>query len=188
MVGAILTQNTNWKNVEKAIENLRREGFLDPVRLRRLPRERLSELIRPAGYYNVKAERLSNLLEVFVDGFGGSLERFFDGSVSALRERLLAVKGVGRETADSIILYAAGKPTFVVDAYTYRVVTRHNLIFETADYDELKSLFEDNLPLDAALFNEYHALIVCVGKNFCKKTALCAGCPLERFPHSVEPP
>jgi len=186
MVGAILTQNTNWKNVEKAIANIRRAGLLDPVLLRRVPRERLAELIRPAGYYNIKAGRLANLLAVLVDEYAGDLDRFFDGGVDLVRRRLLSINGVGRETADSIVLYAAGKPTFVVDAYTYRVTTRHNLILEDAGYEEVKSLFEDNLPRDAALFNEYHALIVRVGKEFCRKTPRCGGCPLEPFPHNVE--
>jgi endonuclease-3 related protein len=188
MVGAILTQNTNWKNVEKAIANLRRENLLDPAALRALPLPRLAELIRPAGYYNIKAARLSHLLRVLVDDFRGDLSRFFDGSVAALRERLIAIKGIGPETADSITLYAAGKPAFVVDAYTFRLAARHNLIFEDASYDDLKSLFEDNLPCDAALFNEYHALIVCLGKTFCRKAPLCASCPLNPFPHSTEMP
>jgi len=188
MVGAILTQNTNWKNVEKAIENLRKAEALDPHALRATPREKLAELIRPAGYYNVKAARLSNLIKTLVDEYGGDLDAFFAGSVASLRERLLAVKGVGRETADSIILYAAAKPTFVVDTYTYRVALRHGLISEDAAYEELKSLFEDNLPEDASLFNEYHALIVRVGKDHCRKVARCEGCPLERFPHHRELP
>ncbi len=186
MVGAVLTQNTNWRNVEKAIANLKREGLMDPVSLDAVPRERLAELIRPAGYYNVKAARLGNLLDAIVRDCGGSLERFFDGSVDTLRERLLAVKGVGRETADSIVLYAAGKPTFVVDAYTYRVLYRHGLIFDGAGYEEVKDIFESALPRDATLFNEYHALLVQLGKSFCRKSRpQCSSCPLERFPHDV---
>jgi endonuclease III related protein len=187
MVGAVLTQNTNWTNVEKAIANLRREGLLAPRALYDLPRERLAGLIRPAGYYNVKTARLSNLVAAIVEDSGGDLERFFEGSVWALRERLLAINGIGPETADSIILYAAKKPTFVIDAYTCRVAARHDLIYEPAAYDEVKALFEDSLPADAALFNEYHALLVQLGKRFCRKEARCEGCPLEGFPHSVEP-
>lgn len=185
MVGAILTQNTNWRNVEKAIANLKAAKLLDPHALRNTRIERLAELIRPAGYYNIKAARLMNLLSAFVDDFAGNLDAFFSGRVRELRERLLAVHGVGPETADSIVLYAAGKPTFVVDAYTYRMAVRHGLILDDAAYDEVKALFEDNLPEDAQLFNEYHALIVRLGKEFCKKTPLCPGCPLESFPHEL---
>ena len=185
MVGAILTQNTNWKNVEAAIGNIRRAGLLDLHRLHALSREKLADLIRPAGYYNVKAGRLSNLLNVLVDEYDGNLERFFDGSIDQLRERLVSINGIGLETADSIVLYAAHKPTFVIDAYTYRVMVRHNVVFEDASYDELKCLFEDNLPRDATLYNEYHALIVTLGKDHCRKTPRCEGCPLESFPHET---
>jgi endonuclease-3 related protein len=186
MVGAVLTQNTNWKNVEKAIANLKREGLLDPFALHAASPERIAEVIRPAGYYNVKARRLGNLIAALVDGFDGDLERFFAGSVDTLRERLYSISGIGLETADSIVLYAAERPTFVVDAYTFRVTARHGLIYPEAGYEELKSLFEDNLPAEVALFNEYHALIVKVGKDHCKKRPQCAGCPLEHFPHDVE--
>lgn len=186
MVGAILTQNTNWSNVEKAIANLDRAGVLDPRSIHGLPRERLAELIRPAGYYNIKAGRLANLVTAVVEEGGGDLDRFFEGSVSTLRERLLAIRGVGPETADSIVLYAAKKPTFVVDTYTYRMLLRHGLIFDDAAYDDVKALFEDSLPEDRDLFSEYHALIVQLGKLYCRKQARCAGCPLEEFPHTLE--
>ena len=186
MVGAVLTQNTNWKNVEKAIANLKSKCLLDPFAIARLPRETLAEVIRPAGYYNVKAARLLNLVGVLVDGYDGDLEAFFSGSLDSLRERLVSIKGIGLETADSIILYAAGRPTFVIDTYTFRVTVRHGLIFPEASYDDLKCLFEDNLPSDADLFNEYHALLVQVGKTHCRKRPKCNGCPLERFPHEVE--
>ena len=186
MVGAVLTQNTNWKNVEKAIANLKRESLLDPFRIHAAPSERLAEVIRPAGYYNIKARRLKNLVALLVDEFGGDIEALFSGPVDELRRRLVAVRGVGLETADSIILYAAERPTFVVDTYTFRVMTRHGLIFPEGSYDEMKSLFEDNLPGDVGLFNEYHALLVQVGKQFCRKRARCAGCPLEDFPHETE--
>jgi len=186
MVGAILTQNTNWKNVEKAIGNIRKAGLLDPVALRSIDVGRLAELVRPAGYYNIKAARLMSLLRMLVDDFGGDMDALFEGSVAVLRERLLSVHGVGPETADSIILYAARKPTFVVDAYTCRMACRHNLILEDAAYDEVKAVFEENLPLDANLFNEYHALIVRLGKEFCRKTPVCAGCPLESHPHELQ--
>jgi len=186
MVGAVLTQNTSWTNVEKAISSLKAASALDPQVLRDMPLDKLSQFIRPAGYYNLKAARLHNLLRLLQDDFGGDLGRFFAGPLDALRERLLAVKGIGPETADSMILYAAGRPSFVVDTYTFRVALRHGLVFDACSYDELKSLFEDNLPADAPLFNEYHALIVRLGKEYCRKKALCEGCPLEQFPHSAE--
>ncbi len=186
VIGAVLTQNTNWKNVEKAIANLKREGLLDPVSLYAAPRERLTELIRPAGYYNIKADRLHNLLAVIVDEYAGDVDMFLSGTVDELRQRLVSIRGVGLETADSIILYAAEKPTFVVDTYTFRMAVRHGLIFDDASYDDIKSLFEDSLPADTRLFNEYHALIVRLGKEFCKKRAACKGCPLEPFPHIAE--
>ncbi|MCD6406145.1 MAG: endonuclease III domain-containing protein [Planctomycetes bacterium] len=185
-VGAVLTQNTNWRNVEKAIGNLKREGLLDPVSLHAVPRERLAELIRPAGYYNIKADRLHNLLTVIVNDCAADVDIFLSGAVDELRQRLVSIRGVGLETADSIILYAAGKPTFVVDTYTFRMAVRHGLVFEDASYDDMKSLFENSLPADTQLFNEYHALIVRLGKEFCKKRAVCSGCPLEPFPHTVE--
>jgi endonuclease III related protein len=186
MVGAILTQNTSWSNVEKAIANLDRAGVLEPVAMHALSRERLAELIRPAGYYNIKAARLANMVRLLADDFGGDLDRFFAGSVSMLRERLIAVKGIGPETADSMILYAARKPTFVVDTYTCRTLMRHGLIFEDAAYDDVKAIFEDSLPADAELFGEYHALIVQLGKTYCRKQARCPGCPLEEHPHSLD--
>ena len=179
MVGAVLTQNTNWTNVEKAISNLKSRGLLSPEKLHELPVEELAELIRPAGYYNVKAGRLKNLIDWLFGEFDGDLERMFALSVSDLRERLLGVKGVGRETCDSIILYAAAKPTFVVDAYTCRVLLRHDLIDEDADYEEIKDVFESDLPADVRLFNEFHALLVRVGKAFCRKKPRCSECPLS---------
>ncbi len=179
MVGAVLTQNTNWKNVEKAIANLRSRGLLSPEALHRLRPAELAELIRPAGYYNIKAKRLGNLVRFLVEEFAGDLGAMRRLSAGELRERLLSVNGVGRETADSIALYALEKPTFVVDAYTARVMHRHGLIDETADYDEIKETFESNLPLDAKMFNEYHGLIVRVGKLHCRKRPVCEGCPLD---------
>ncbi|MBU0484567.1 MAG: endonuclease III domain-containing protein [Proteobacteria bacterium] len=178
MVGAVLTQNTNWGNVERAIANLRRDNLLSFTTLAALPSEILAEKIRPSGYFNLKAARLKNLLAAISD-FGG-LDLFFAQETAELRESLLAIKGIGPETADSIILYAANKPIFVVDAYTHRILSRHNLICEEADYQEIQELFMDSLPEDLALFNEYHALLVMVGKEYCKKSKpLCAICPLQ---------
>ena len=181
MVGAVLTQNTNWENVEKAIANLKSADLLDLQRLAEIPTGMLAELIRPSGYYNLKANRLHNLLRAIVAEHD-SLESFFAADLHTLREQLLAVKGIGPETADSILLYAAGKPTFVIDAYTHRLLLRHDLIWEETDYYEMQELFTTNLPEDAALFNEYHALIVRVGKEFCKKSKpRCGECPLREL-------
>ncbi len=186
IIGAILTQNTAWRNVERAIDNLRAAGALDWGRLRELPFDELAELIRPAGTYRVKARRLKGFVEWLWERFDADLERMFAMPVSSLREELLSVPGIGRETADAILLYAGGLATFVVDAYTARILYRHRLIDASADYDEIKDLFESNLPSDAAMFNEYHALLVQVGKQHCRPRARCEGCPLEPFEHEVE--
>ncbi len=179
MVGAVLTQNTNWTNVEKAIANLKQRDLLTPEKLHSLPTEELAELIRPAGYYNIKAKRLKNLIDFLFDDFDGDLDALFSLGVYDLRRSLLSVSGVGRETCDSIILYAAEKPTFVVDTYTHRVLLRHDLIDESADYEEIKELFESSLPAEVQLFNEFHALLVRVGKVYCRKSPACAECPLD---------
>ncbi len=181
MVGAILTQNTNWGNVEKAISNLKRAEALEPLKLLKLPPLKLAELIRPAGYFNIKTKRLRNFLKFFVENYDGSAKKMKAEPLSKLREELLAVNGVGRETADSILLYALDKPIFVCDTYTYRILTRHNLCGEEADYDELQSIFMDNLPEDINLFNEFHALMVRAGKEFCKPKPACEACPLKKL-------
>jgi endonuclease-3 related protein len=181
LVGAVLVQNTAWENVRKAIDRLRGEDLLEPHALYAVPLERLEELVRPAGYFRVKARRLHNLLEFLVEGYGGSLEAMFRTALPELRESLLAVSGIGPETADSILLYAGGLPTFVVDAYTHRMLARHGWIGFDADYYQTKEHFEAGLPQDAALFNEYHALVVEVGKRHCRKHPRCAGCPLAEL-------
>ena len=186
MTGAILTQNTSWTNVEKAIANLKSAGCLSPEALYGVELSRLAELIRPAGYFNVKAARLKSFLKWLFDSYGGDLASLQPLSTSRLREELLSVKGVGRETADSILLYALDRPVFVVDAYTARVTVRHGLIEPEADYEQLRDLFESNLPQDAQLFNEYHALLVRMGKEFCRPKARCSGCPLEKLPHCAQ--
>jgi endonuclease-3 related protein len=179
MVGAVLVQNTAWRNVERAISNLRAAGAMEPRALYALPPEELAELIRPAGYYQLKARRLRNLLRFVVEEYDGALERMFRTGVGALREQLLAINGIGPETADAILLYAGGLPTFVVDTYTHRVLARHGWIGYEADYHEIKDHFESALPADATLYNEYHALLVRVGKDFCRRTApKCGACPL----------
>lgn len=182
MIGAVLTQNTNWKNVEKAIDNLKREGLLDIKKLYDISEQKLSFLIRPAGYFKVKAYRLKNLISYIVEKYDSDLEKLFSLDLYSLRKELLSIKGIGPETADSIILYAAKKPIFVVDSYTYRIMKRHQMIWDDITYDELQQLFMENLPSDESLFNEFHALIVETGKNFCKKKPLCNLCPLYGWP------
>ncbi|MFH1231895.1 MAG: endonuclease III domain-containing protein [Planctomycetota bacterium] len=184
IVGAILTQNTNWSNVEKAINNLNSSGLLTPEKLHRCKLSDLAVLIKPAGYFNIKAGRLKNFMDYLFENYDGDLERLFNKSVFSLREELLSVRGIGPETADSIVLYAAEKPSFVVDAYTYRIMFRHRLIPEETTYDELKAFFEESLQSDVKLFNEYHALLVRLGKTYCKKTKpLCNTCPLDDLSH-----
>lgn len=188
MIGAVLTQNTNWSNVERAVKNLRRENLINIEKLVKIDQSALAELIRPAGYFNIKAKRLRSLIDFVWREYEGDLDRFFNLPIDQLRENLLSVNGVGRETADDIVLYAAGKPTFVVDAYTYRIMVRHRLIAEDDDYEAIKEMFETHLPTDVALFNEYHALLVATGKNFCRKLARCEGCPLETLDHDPSLP
>jgi endonuclease-3 related protein len=178
LVGTILTQNTSWKNVEKAIGNLKDSDLLDPLQLSRIPTEELEELIRPAGYFRVKARRLHNLLQFVVQRYEGSLDEMFATSAAVLRPQLLGINGVGPETADSILLYAGQMPSFVVDTYTHRVLARHGWIGFEAGYEEIKDHFETALPEDVALFNEFHALLVRVGNLHCRKTPKCDGCPL----------
>lgn len=181
-VGAILTQNTNWSNVEKAIANLRSADALTPSALLDLPEATLAELIRPSGYYKVKATRLRNMLTFLQQETDCDFDALQSYETSILRERLLGVKGIGPETADSILLYALGKPSFVVDAYTKRIMNRHALIHEDCHYEELRELFTDALPEDVGLYNEFHALLVRVGNRFCRpRKPLCDQCPLEPF-------
>jgi len=176
VTGAILTQNTNWSNVEKAIKNLKSAGRLTPESLFHLDISQLAELIRPAGYYNIKAKRLKSFINWLFDNYDGEMSNLELVDTDQLRGELLAIKGVGRETADSILLYALGRTVFVVDAYTARITLRHKLI----------DLGADNLPEDVRLFNEYHALLVRAGKEFCKPKAKCHGCPLEELPHILD--
>ena len=179
MAGAILTQNTNWKNVEKAIGNLKRRDLLSVEGLHGLPMAELAQEIRPAGYFNVKAKRLKNLIRFVVEDHQGDLSLLFGQALGTLRQGLLSVTGVGPETADSIILYGARLPVFVIDAYTYRILSRHGLVEAETSYDDLQSLFMDHLPEDAQLFNEFHALMVMAGKHYCRRVPLCKSCPLQ---------
>jgi len=180
MIGAVLTQNTNWSNVRKAIDNLRAEDLLSYQSLSRLTADEIAQIIRPAGYYNLKARRLRNLIDMVATIYDGELEHFLTDHLETARENLLTVKGVGPETADSILLYACGHPVFVVDMYTYRVFSRHNMVEEETDYTTIQNVFMANLPEDTQLYNEYHALIVRVAGTYCKKTKpLCGNCPLQ---------
>ncbi len=180
IVGAILTQNTSWTNVEKAIANLKRAHLLTPQRLHAASTTEITALVRPSGYYNLKALKLKAFVHFLFEAHHGRLVHLWASDVSALRDVLLGVYGIGPETADSIIMYAEDKPIFVVDAYTRRIAARLGLATETATYDDLQHLFMHNLPLDASLFNEYHALLVMLGKKYCKKTtSVCNSCPLR---------
>jgi len=182
MVGAILTQNTAWKNVERAIENLKRENALSPEEINKMNIEKLAQLIKPSGFYNLKAKRLKSFIERFMEDFNGDIQGMKKLEKRSLREWLLSIPGIGRETADSIILYAIEKPIFVVDAYTRRILSRHGFIKGDEDYDEIQEIFHKNLPVDTGLYNEYHALIVRLGKEYCrKKNPLCETCPLREF-------
>lgn len=182
IVGAILTQNTSWKNVEKAIKNLKGEDLLIAEKMNDLSEKRLAELIKPSGFYNQKAKRLKGFLNFFFKRFNGSFEKLSKGELFSLRRELLSIPGIGNETADSILLYALNKPIFVVDAYTKRILCRHKIIDEKADYNAIQRLFMKNLPADVKLFNNYHALFVKLGKDICKKTKpLCKRCPLNEI-------
>jgi len=181
IVGAILTQNTAWKNVEKAIGRLKEAGVLNLKGLRAIPLEDLAELIRPSGYYNQKALKLKAFLAFLQREYRGSLTRMFKEDTEVLREKLLKVKGIGPETADSILLYAGGHLTFVVDLYTYRVATRHGWVSEETGYEELREFFQDRIRPDVELYNDFHAQLVAVGHHFCRKTPRCEECPLQPF-------
>lgn len=182
IIGAILTQNTAWTNVEKAIRNIKREKALSVNKLSNISEKKLARLIRPSGYYNIKTNRIKNFLRFLNMCYNGSINKMFRSDLYKLREKLLSVKGIGQETADSILLYAGNKPVFVVDAYTKRILSRHGFINEEATYKEAQSLFMNNLKKDERLFNEFHALIVELGKSVCKsKKPLCNMCPIRKI-------
>jgi endonuclease-3 related protein len=188
MIGAVLTQNTNWTNVSKAIDNLKYDNLLTFEKLHNLSVEELADKIKPAGYFNLKAARLKNLLSFISQNYDGSHEYMFAMDMHRLREEILTVKGIGPETADSILLYAGNKPVFVIDAYTHRIFTRHNIIAEEDGYYEIQEYFMLSLPEEIALYNEYHALIVRLGKEFCKKSKpLCSKCPLGKLDGFTSP-
>ena len=177
-VGAILTQNTAWGNVEKAIAQLCQAGLLTPERLRNVDPDHLALLIRPSGCYMLKSRRLKEFVGWFFARYNCDFEQMFAGDWHLLRDQLLTVHGIGPETCDAILLYAGKKPSFVVDSYTGRLFHRLGYLREAASYNETRRMFMNNLPADTSLYNEYHALIVEQCKQFCRKKPLCSACPL----------
>jgi len=178
-VGAVLTQHTAWSGVERAIDNLRAAQSLAPRPMARLPLPRLGRLIRPTGTWRLKARRLRALAVFFLSRAGGSVERLRRAPLETLRAQLLAVPGIGPETADAILLYALDRPVFVADAYTRRVLSRHRIVTPDIGYEALRGFLEAHLPGDPALFNEFHALLVAVAKSHCRARPRCEGCPLR---------
>jgi endonuclease-3 related protein len=190
IVGAILTQSTSWGNVERAIANLQAARMLTPSAIVRSRTARLAALVRPSGYFRQKAKKLKAFARFLQREYGGSLKRMFNSPTANLREKLLSVHGIGPETADSILLYAGNHPVFVVDAYTHRIFGRHGITGNKPDYERVRAMFEAALPPDPQLLNEFHALIVNTGKNWCRKSVpRCEQCPLRHLlpqtsPHS----
>ena len=184
-VGAVLTQNTSWKNVEHAITNLKAAKAITARKIYALSHDELAQLIRPAGYFNLKAKRLRNFVDTLVEKYGASIKRLFNGETSIVRDRLLAINGVGPETADSMLLYAGNHNSFVIDAYTKRIFSRHKWCDESADYDDLKNLCSESLNQKLGTekldyWRDYHAQLVGVGNRYCKtRNPLCNECPLK---------
>jgi endonuclease-3 related protein len=179
MVGAILTQNTSWGNVEKAIQKLKDKGVLNAEAIQQLRKSQLAPLIRSSGYYRIKAERLKAFVDFLFKEYDGDIEKMGGERLLVLRQKLLEVNGIGPETADSILLYGLNKPIFVVDAYTKRILSRHGMISENISYEEIQKLFMKHFPSNKRLFNEYHALLVHLGKTLCKKVPRCDICPIK---------
>ena len=180
IVGAVLTQNTSWKNVEKAINNMKYHNVLDIHTLYTMDRETLASIIKPSGFYNIKSNRLKNIINVIYNEYSSNILNLNELSILDVRNKLLVINGIGKETADSIILYALNKPIFVVDVYTKRFLKNHRLYNVENDYDTIQRFFMKHLPNDTYLFNEFHALIVYLCQNFCKKVPLCSVCPLKK--------
>ena len=181
MIGAVLVQNTAWKNVERAISNLREEDLINPQRLVQYDPSELAELIRPAGYYRLKTGRLLNLMRFVLGQYAGSLDAMRNVDWREMRSQLLQVNGIGPETADSILLYALGQPALVVDTYTLRIFARHGWINYFADYHQLQEKLASELPEDVPLYNELHALLVHVGHHWCRRRPKCEECPLAEM-------
>jgi endonuclease-3 related protein len=187
MIGAILTQNTAWRNVERALANLKRDGLMTPNALHRVSRRRLAEMIRPSGYFRIKAGRVKAFVRFLIQQYDGELKRMMSEGAGILRSKLLSVKGIGPETADSILLYALDVPIFVIDAYTRRVLSRHRLTPSRVSYDRLQHFFMDQLQPQVDKYNEYHALLVKVGKEHCKPRPVCQECPLKVYLNGKQP-
>ncbi|MFH1441682.1 MAG: endonuclease III domain-containing protein [Candidatus Omnitrophota bacterium] len=182
MIGAILTQNTNWGNVEKAINNLHENKLLSAVKLNKLSCRQIGKFITPAGYYNVKAKRIKEFLKFLFKVYKGDINKMLSVDTSVLRGQLLSVHGIGPETADSILLYALNKPVFVIDAYTKRMLSRHSFVNQDVSYEQAQELFMKALRPDVKLFNEYHALLVKLAKDYClKNKPKCDLCPLYKL-------
>ena len=182
MMGAILTQAVSWKNVTRAIDNLKATGILDLEKLVQVPEEVLAETIRPALYHRQKAKKTKALVQFLMERYGGDLDKMFACPLPGLRQELLAIWGIGPETADSILLYAGNKPIFVIDAYTGRIFSRLGLVSENISYHDLQQFIQERVPLDAEVYNEYHALLVGLGAHLCKKQKPgCANCPLGKW-------
>lgn len=179
IVGAVLTQNTAWRNVERAIENLKVHNLLNPKKLWAISKTKLNQLIKPSGFYRIKAKRLKALLDFIIKNYAGSIENLRKQKPSVLRQELLAISGIGDETADSILLYALNKPVFVVDAYTRRIFSRHNFFDNKTPYTDIQKFFIKHLPKSVRLYQEYHALIVKLAKDFCRTKPNCTNCPLN---------
>ncbi len=187
--GAILTQNTAWTNVEKAIAALREAGLLSAGGIRSAPASRIAALIRPSGYFRQKTRKLKSFVRFLDEGYAGSLRAMAAAPTDRLREELLGVWGIGPETADSILLYACGHRVFVVDAYTRRIAARHGWVHPRATYDQLQDLFVRCCPPDTSLYNDFHAHLVWVGKHHCRTTPRCETCPLRSLlPEAARPP
>ena len=181
MVGAILTQSASWTNVEKALRRLKSSDVLSPAALRQLSLQEIALLIYSCGYYNAKALKLKALVNWLGESCSDNLEALFSRELHELRRELLTIHGIGQETADSILLYAGNKPVFVIDAYTQRIMSRANIAPDGCSYSMLQALFMDNLETSVALYNEYHALLVCLGKNVCRKSPLCQECCIKEI-------
>ena len=182
-VGAVLTQNTSWVNVEKAISNLKSAMDITFKNLEAVSADELSVLIRPAGFYIQKAGCIKRLVEFIINEYGGKIDNMKSADTYALRQQLLSIKGIGPETADCILLYVLKKPVFVIDRYTYRILFRHGFVDRETTYNEMQKIFMDNLENDEVMFGEFHALIVQAGKRHCKKKADCEACPLNFDSH-----
>lgn len=181
--GAILTQNTNWKNVEKAITQLNKNNLINIEKIIEIKKEKLALIIKSSGYHNQKTKKLKNLSHFLLNNYNGNINKFFSNEIGILRNKLLSINGIGPETADSIILYAAKKPIFVIDAYTKRIYSRVFNTNKEIKYEELKNIFMESLEKNESLFNEYHALLVELGKNYCKTKPLCNECPINTTCH-----